>query len=191
MRTRACASRAALLALALVLCGCLRLVKNQLPVISIEASPTFVKAQIPVTFTITASDPDGGGIEIYVDFGDGVRVYDVGATLTHAFAAEGVYVVTATARDAAGTRNYASVTVTVTPSSGPPSVRLDAATLHIQVTGGPAEEMRVDGAPYPLGASQQADVVRPLADTVTTVTLEAADAAGNAGSRALRFEILP
>lgn len=105
---------------------------SQAPVISSFTGPSTLDVGATGTWTVSATDPQGGSLAYRVVWGDEhTKVLDliaqlaegtpfvVGTTFTHAYAAAGYYVVTVFARDSSGmqTRAFARVTVG-TPSAG-------------------------------------------------------------------------
>nr|WP_168202636.1 ThuA domain-containing protein [Georgenia wutianyii] len=89
---------------------------NIAPTVEAQATPTSGEAPLEVTFTATASDPDGDDVTLAWDFGDGST--GEGAEVTHTYTEPGTYTATVTATDAGGASSTATVTVTV---DGPPS----------------------------------------------------------------------
>ncbi len=98
---------------------------NQPPVAVASASPETGQAPLTVRFSGTASHDDDGSITGYaLDFADGTT--GSGATVTHTYASEGVYIVTLTVTDDDGETDTTSVTVTVeaeVPGCGGEAVR--------------------------------------------------------------------
>src|SRR5579862_1849405 len=96
-------------------------VANKLPVAVLDASPSSGDAPLNVMFTSTGSfDPDGTISTFAWDFGDGTS--GSGATVSHTFAATGLYWCTLSVTDNAGGVTSASKSVFVgqqfTPSTG-------------------------------------------------------------------------
>ena len=82
------------------------------PAITSPAPNATFEAGVPVTFTGSATDPDGDAVTLAWDFGDGKSA--AGATpAAHPFAAPGTYRVTLTARDTNGGSGIASITITI------------------------------------------------------------------------------
>ena len=94
MRTRWILAAGILPGLAGIFAGCDgRGMPNEPPTVALEASSTYIKAEEAVTFTITASDPEGGTLITDIDFGDGNSASGVGSSLQHTYYAEGGYTV--------------------------------------------------------------------------------------------------
>jgi peptide/nickel transport system substrate-binding protein len=115
----------------------------------VAASPTVVDVGSPVSFAVTATDPEGDAVAFAWDFGDGTN--GTGANPTHRFEAPGQYVVAVAARDEAG--NVASG---------------DARLLHVVVERRfvPAPTDAGD-APVPVAFVAASTAVATVADTVT------------------------
>lgn len=92
---------------------------NRAPSAEIQGpTETFVGDQ--VTFSAIASDPDGDPLSFAWNFGDGAT--GTGASVTHIFAAEGVFTVRLTVSDGNGGTASASQAVTVTRRNQPPVI---------------------------------------------------------------------
>ena len=80
----------------------LTVLSNSVPVItSFSASSTRVDNPFePVSFTASATDPDGDSLSYSLDFGDGSS--GSGQTMTHAYRAKGDYTVRLTVTDGQG-----------------------------------------------------------------------------------------
>jgi PKD repeat protein len=88
------------------------------PVVSLSASPATPAVGAPVTFTATASDPDGTVAAIAWDLdGDGQFNDGTGAVVTRSFSTSGSRVVSVRATDNAGVATIAFRTIEVTGSS--------------------------------------------------------------------------
>ena len=88
------------------------------PVVSLSASPATPAVGAPVTFTATASDPDGTSAAIAWDLdGDGQFNDGTGAVVTRSFSTSGSRVVSVRATDNAGVATIAFRTIEVTGSS--------------------------------------------------------------------------
>ncbi len=95
---------------------------SALPVISsISASPTSGNTPLPVSFNVTASDPDGTVVAYDWDFGDGGTSSQEDPSYT--FNSPGTFLVEVTATDNTGQEQTATVTVTVS-GNYPPIVSL-------------------------------------------------------------------
>jgi PKD repeat protein len=88
------------------------------PVVSLSASPATPAVGAPVTFTATASDPDGTVAAIDWDIdGDGQFDDGTGAVVTRSFGTSGSRIVSVRATDNAGVTTIAFRTIEVTGSS--------------------------------------------------------------------------
>lgn len=184
-------TKAAIGILLLLVAGCSFFAsRNEPPEISLDASMTFVKAQTPITFSITASDPEGGPLVLCINFGDGVYLERVASAVQHTYQQEGIYGAVATARDEKGDTATANLIITVTPAGGAPDIRLDGLTLHIDITDGPAETVAVNDVEHPVDGNGRADVFVPLGSGITSVEIETQDVAGYPASESLEFEVI-
>jgi hypothetical protein len=94
---------------------------NQEPVLSLAASATVVPLNVPVTFTATASDPDGDPLAFsWQHFGDANyrTISPNAAVITRSFSTAGTYVVTCTASDMRGGTTTRQVLITVGNGNG-------------------------------------------------------------------------
>ena len=100
------------------LAGLRKLFHNTAPTVSLSLTgPATVPAGQPVTFEMTARDPQRNLSEITVEYGDGERdERQAGEPLpgSHTFATPGTYTIRATALDFYLERDSAEITVTVT-----------------------------------------------------------------------------
>jgi hypothetical protein len=88
---------------------------------------------LAVTAVVTATDPDGlSGATFFVDWGDGQTSTGSSATLTHTYAAGGIYAVLARVTDSTGLSGYRAGAIEVTaPSVGLPTQDIiDALVSH-------------------------------------------------------------
>ena len=190
MRRKATLISGILLGLAGVFAGCGgRDMPNEAPTLTLEASSTYIKAEEEVTFTIDASDPEGGTVTADIDYGDGNSESGVAFSVLHTYYAEGEYMVLVEVTDDHGAKANASLNITVTPAGGSPDIRLNAVTLHIQTTEGPLDHVDVNGDQYVTDGDGNADVQVPLETGITTVSIMGQDPAGHQGSEDLEFEI--
>ncbi len=115
------------------------------PTADISAERTLVKADVPVAFTLSV---EGLAPETYEwDFGDGDVLEGDGLSgVSHAFAAEGSYVVAATATDTSGDTVGAAVTVDVTPAGGAPVMTVESVDLRGSVLDATPCDVTVNGA---------------------------------------------
>ncbi len=86
---------------------------NQPPVVTIAAAPTSGAAPLPVSFTSTASDPDGSIASYQWDFGDGQS--STSPNPSHTYGSSGSYLARLTVTDNLGATASATLTITVTP----------------------------------------------------------------------------
>lgn len=115
------------------------------PTAEIAADRTLVKAGAEVAFALVV---DGIAPSSYAwDFGDG-EILDGAAVpaASHSFAAEGTYVVSASAADDYGNSVAASVTIEVTPAGGAPVLTVESVELHCAVADATPCEVTVNGA---------------------------------------------
>lgn len=95
--------------------------ENRRPVVTaVGVSPLAPEVGQAVTFTATATDPDGDPITGYEwDFGDGSTVVPTtGAVASHTFATSNVFAVRARARDAGGFGEWFTTSVYIRPKGG-------------------------------------------------------------------------
>src|SRR6185369_11494082 len=86
---------------------------NQPPVVTIAASPTSGAAPLPVSFTSTASDPDGSIASYLWDFGDGQS--STSPNPSHTYGSSGSRLARLTVTDNRGATASATLIITVTP----------------------------------------------------------------------------
>jgi hypothetical protein len=86
---------------------------NRAPLVTLAASATNVALNAPVSFTATASDPDGDPLAYSWEWGDGTFSGTNAAANSRSFASAGHYVVRVVASDMKGARASARVLVTV------------------------------------------------------------------------------
>jgi hypothetical protein len=84
-------------------------ITNPLPGVSVEAG-------VPVTFSGSASDPEGGPLTVTWDFGDGKSASEL-APAPHVYPVPGTYIATLSVSDQEGATVIASVSITVTTPS--------------------------------------------------------------------------
>ncbi|HET9736477.1 MAG TPA: ThuA domain-containing protein [Solirubrobacteraceae bacterium] len=88
---------------------------NRAPTVDLQATPTSGTAPLNVTFTATASDPDGDALSYRFDFGEGKPTKPgTSRTATHRYTRAGIYTATVTVTDADGATATDTVQVTVT-----------------------------------------------------------------------------
>jgi PKD repeat protein len=85
---------------------------NQQPVVSLLAAPTEGEPPLTVSFTASASDPDGDEVTYLYDFGDGVTTAGAPAA-SHTYTEAGTYTATVTVADGKGGTASSSATITV------------------------------------------------------------------------------
>lgn len=91
---------------------------NRAPSVTVGASATTVASNTAVTFTATASDPDGDALAYAWEFDDGTFSINNAPTQTKTLAGNRLYTVRCTASDMKGGRATAAVQVTVgTPTN--------------------------------------------------------------------------
>lgn len=111
--------------------------QDRAPVVNLSASPATPAVGAPVTFTATASDPDGTVAAIDWDIdGDGQFDDGTGAVVTRSFGTSGSRVVSVRATDNAGVATIAFRTIEVTgpsqgaaPAGGAPTTAASSARL--------------------------------------------------------------
>jgi len=94
---------------------------NHPPTLSLAASASVVPLNSPVTFTATATDPDGDSLAYsWQNFGDSAyrTIMPNAASVTRSFTAAGRYVVTCTVSDMKGGTATSNVQVTVGNGGG-------------------------------------------------------------------------
>ena len=90
---------------------------NQPPTVTASADVTSGLAPLTVSFTSSASDPDGTIASVEWDFGDGATSTD--ADPAHVYANPGTYAATVTATDDQGAVTSDSMTITVSANQAP------------------------------------------------------------------------
>lgn len=90
---------------------------NQQPIVSLLAAPTEGEPPLAVSFTASASDPDGDEVTYLYDFGDGVTTAGAPAA-SHTYTEAGTYTATVTVDDGNGGTGSSSVTITVGDGGG-------------------------------------------------------------------------
>lgn len=93
---------------------------NTPPTVTITSPASNVTVQVgqQVTFTATASDPDGDLLTVRWDFGDGVIDTTNSLSVSHAYSAAGTYTATVTVSDGKGGQAQGSRQVTVQAVGG-------------------------------------------------------------------------
>jgi len=121
------------------------------PSADIVAERTLVKAGMPMAFTLEVEGLVPATWEW--DFGDGEVDEGEGLSgVSHTFAAEGTYVIEATATDAHANSVSASVTIDVTPPGGAPVLKIESVELTGTVTDGTECDVTVNGVAVELTA---------------------------------------
>jgi PKD repeat protein len=88
---------------------------NRAPTVDLVATPTSGNSPLNVTFTATASDPDGDALRYSFDFGEGKPTKPgTSRTATHRYGKAGIYTATVTVTDADGATATDTVQITVT-----------------------------------------------------------------------------
>ena len=118
--------------------------QDKAPVVSFSASPATPAVGAPVTFTATASDPDGTVAAIDWDIdGDGQFDDGTGAVVTRSFGTSGSRIVSVRATDNAGVATIAFRTIEVTGStSGSSQGQSGAVTAAGGAPTGPASSAK-------------------------------------------------
>lgn len=116
---------------------------NNPPTVSISVVNTNVRVGELVSFSITASDPDGDPITSYeIDYGDGNRDTLSSPQSSHAYGRDGVYRVSVRAKDSRGAwSSWSYVTLTVSRNS-PPQAQIVSIEPNPSVEG---EKVRFEG----------------------------------------------
>jgi hypothetical protein len=144
--------------------------------IGIQPSGRILAGVATVTFSATATDPDGDSLTYSWDFGDGTT--GSGPTATHVYEREGMFRVALTASDPAGARTTANLDVTTQSVSGrwgilwggPPiyqfvqTGRQFQATKVVDIAGGQNFTATFGGE---LSAPRQARFTHPLGGSCT------------------------
>jgi PKD repeat protein len=84
---------------------------NQPPTVQIAADPRSGAAPLPVRFTSAARDPEGKGLLMVWDFGDGIQAG--GPAISHTYRTPGTYTAKLTVTDPGGLTATASIEITV------------------------------------------------------------------------------
>lgn len=120
----------------------------QPPAITIQAVPTSGGVPLTVSFTATASDPDGTVISYYWDFGNGGNSISPNATNT--YTCPGTYVATCAVIDNEGLISEADVTINVAYPAG--ITAQYGCDLYPAYNAFCAKVCHYAGAPYHIGA---------------------------------------
>jgi len=141
---------------------------NQAPAVSLEASKTAGKGPLEVSFSATASDPNGDTLTYSWNFGDGTVVAAGGAAeQTHTFAESGSYVTAVTVTDEKGGNAQAELRIAVAdpdpevPPTKPPPTQDDNEPPRVKLTATTA------GGNAPLTVSFNAEASDPEDDPLT------------------------
>jgi len=115
---------------------------NQAPsgTITAPAADVAITTGQSVSFSGTATDPNGDPVTVLWDFGDGSATSTLLAPGSHTYAAAGTYTVTFTATDALGladpTPATRTVTVTAAPVNVAPNGTITAPAANVSITAG-------------------------------------------------------
>ncbi|HSE32188.1 MAG TPA: PKD domain-containing protein, partial [Pyrinomonadaceae bacterium] len=114
-------------------------VPNQVPQVSIGATPTSGYAPLNVSFNSSATDPDGSIVSYSWNFGDGQT--STASSTSHVYQSAGSYTARLTVTDNAGASSSAAVTISV---STPPTTATRFKVLHWNVAYGRGTDNIVD-----------------------------------------------
>jgi hypothetical protein len=109
---------------------------NQKPVVSLNASAATAAVNAPLTFTVTASDPDGDSLAYYWDFGDSTLGTN-DPVAVKSWSAAGDYVVRCVVSDMKGGTTSANVLVTI---GSPTTFRIAG---NVSGNGGPLDGVHI------------------------------------------------
>ncbi|WP_337288533.1 RHS repeat-associated core domain-containing protein [Candidatus Methylomirabilis sp.] len=90
---------------------------NRPPTVTLGADQTSGSLPLTVTFTATATDPDGDPLTYAWEFGDGATTPNSSVTESHTYQTAGSFTATVTVSDGQATTR---ASLTITPSVGPP-----------------------------------------------------------------------
>jgi glucose/arabinose dehydrogenase len=96
---------------------------NRTPIAAVSATPTFGAAPLAVQFDASASndlDPGDTLVAYHWDFGDGTTLSTSAPTVTHTYAASGVYTAEVIVEDNRGARSTQPATVRIDVGNTPP-----------------------------------------------------------------------
>lgn len=101
---------------------------------TLSATPTTTYKREPVTFTATASDPDGDELEYNFDFGDELSGWTSFSQLTHSYESTGSYDARVLVRDSWGDSSSWSPSIQITidnrPPNTPSSITVSPSTIY-------------------------------------------------------------
>jgi PKD repeat protein len=161
--------------------------RNSAPSVNVSANLTLAKADLPVRFTADATDPEGNISTYSWDFGDGQSAAAAGlASIDHAFASTGTYVVTITVVDEEGLADSSSISIDVTPAGGPPTLTVERLEIRGKVIDQTVATVLVNGVDE---LTLDADGVFIRSEDVSGLPLtwgfEATDQGSNTTSRSI------
>jgi len=132
---------------------------NTAPTADIQASRTYVKETVDVTFNAANSDDaeDGyAGLDVEWDFGHDGQTSDQGV-VNHPFPSANTYTVTLTVTDTGGLTDQTTIQITVT-AAGAPTTVVDTVTVKGTLTDDSQADDHVDVTVTPPGSVTQASV---------------------------------
>ena len=93
---------------------------------ALSANPASGTLPLDVTFTATASDPNGDTLTYFWDFGDGSSLTTATSSAIKRYASAGVFSASVSVRDSHGNVSASPASATVRPGNAPPNVTITA-----------------------------------------------------------------